>query len=466
MWHVEYTAPDGTRKRAKAYSDKDASQNLLARLVKAAAHGIEGMDDPFQEHNRRPLVEHLADFRGHLEALNDSPEHVALVVSRCSLVFSQCGFERIPELSAARVEEWLAAARKKNPAPEIQAAGMAGSYREIAQAFHVTTGAVDKWRAAGAPIQRNGLNDLAAIAAWRRGQQSGRGGLSVQTSNHYLRSLKRFTGWLVKRERTASDPLADLGALNARVDRRHDRRALEPPDFHALLTAATRGPVVEGIDGPTRSLLYLLAGWTGFRRKELASLTRRSFDLDGVPPSVTVNAAYAKNKRRDSIPLHPVVVEWFREWLESQPGLGMDEPLFPLRTIGGSWRKTSKMMKADLKAAGLPYRDEGGLYADFHSNRHTFISSLGRAGVSITMAQKLARHSTPTLTANVYTHLGLEDKADAIASLPAPEFTATVKTEMVAPWLRKLSDNGAQTMTNGDNSPGWNSPGFCRKMLT
>ena len=223
---------------------------------------------------------------------------------------------------------------------------------------------------------------------------------------------------------------------------------------------------MEGIDGPTRSLLYLLAGWTGFRRKELASLTRRSFDLDGVPPSVTVNAAYARNKRRDSIPLHPVVVEWFREWLESQPGLGMDEPLFPLRTIGGSWRKTSKMMKADLKAAGLPYRDEGGLYADFHSNRHTFISSLGRAGVSITMAQKLARHSTPTLTANVYTHLGLEDKADAIASLPAPEFTATVKTEMVAPSVGKLSDNGAQTMTNGDNSPGWNSPGFCRKMLT
>ncbi len=238
VWHVEYTGPDGTQKRAKGYSDKDATQNLLARLVKAAAHGAEGMDDPFQEHNRRPLVEHLADFRAHLEALNDSPEHVNLVVARCSLVFGQCGFERIPDLSPARVEEWLAAARKKNPAPEIQAAGMAGSYREIAQAFQVTIGAVDKWRAAGAPIQHNGLNDLAAVAAWRRGQQSGRGGLSVQTSNHYVRSLKRFTGWLVKRERTGSDPLADLAALNARVDRRHDRRALEPADFHALLTAA------------------------------------------------------------------------------------------------------------------------------------------------------------------------------------------------------------------------------------
>ena len=68
--------PGSERRRTQ-----DASQTLLARLVKAAAHGIEGMDDPFQEHNRRPLVEHLADFRGHLEALNDSPEHVSARLS-------------------------------------------------------------------------------------------------------------------------------------------------------------------------------------------------------------------------------------------------------------------------------------------------------------------------------------------------------------------------------------------------
>jgi hypothetical protein len=201
--------------------------------------------------------------------------------------------------------------------------------------------------------------------------------------------------------------------LETKTDRRHDRRALEPGDFYALLAAAKRGAVVEGLDGPTRSMLYLLAGWTGYRRKELASLTRRSFDLDGTHPNVKV--------RTDSVPLHPVVVEWFREWIESQPGLGMDEPIFPLRTRGGSWRRTNVMMRTDLEAAGLPYQDEAGLFADFHSNRHTFISNLGRAGVSITMAQQLARHSTPTLTANVYTHLGLGDKADAIASLPAPE---------------------------------------------
>ena len=287
---------------------------------------------------------------------------------------------------------------KKNPlpAPKADISGIAKSFKEIAAAFGVTLPTVEGWKADGAPIQRNRENDLQAIATWRRDRHNARSGLSIQTSNHYLRSLKRFSRWLVKRERAGKDPLADLRALNVRVDRRHDRRALEPADFYALLDAAARGPVVEGLAGPDRAMLYLLAGWTGFRRKELASLTRGSFDLESTPPTVTVKAAYAKNKRQDSIPLHPVIVARLQEWFAQRDEEGINGPLFPLRTPGGCWRKTGKMMRADLEAAGLPYQDEAGLYADFHSNRHTFISNLGRAGVSVTMAQKL--RATPPQT--------------------------------------------------------------------
>ena len=421
-WHVRYKGPDGSWQRRKGYTDKDATQALGTRLEKAVARGIEGLDDPYQQANAQPMAEHLADFRAHLEALNDSPEHVHAVLSQCTLVFAQCGFDKLPDISASRVEEWLAAARKKSPLPatEIHVGGVARSYREIGVAFGVSAKAVEKWKADGAPIQRNAENDLGPIAAWRRERDEGRRqGISIQTSNHYLRALKRFTRWACKRGRTAKDLLADLNSLDTKVDRRHDRRALAPNEFHALLEAAASGPVVEGIAGPDRAMIYLLAGWTGFRRKELASLTRRSFDLDGPTPNVTVKACYAKNKRSDSIPLHPVVVARLQAWFAQRPDLGPDELIFSLRTASG-WKRTGKMMRLDLKAAGLPYRDEGGLYADFHSNRHTFISSLGRAGMSITMAQKLAQHSTPTLTANTYTHLGLDEKATAIASLPAP----------------------------------------------
>jgi hypothetical protein len=95
-------------------------------------------------------------------------------------------------------------------------------------------------------------------------------------------------------------------------------------------------------------------------------------------------------------------------------------PLFRLQTSGGHWRKTGKTMRLDLGRAGLPYQDEDGLFADFHANRHTFISNLGKANVPLRMAQKLARHSTPGLTSNVYTHLELSDKASAIGALPSP----------------------------------------------
>jgi hypothetical protein len=65
------------------------------------------------------------------------------------------------------------------------------------------------------------------------------------------------------------------------------------------------------------------------------------------------------------------------------------------------------------------------LFADFHANRHTFISRLGRSGVSLLTAQKLARHSDPRLTANVYNHLDEAEKAAAIELMPGPKPTSS-----------------------------------------
>ncbi len=68
----------------------------------------------------------------------------------------------------------------------------------------------------------------------------------------------------------------------------------------------------------------------------------------------------------------------------------------------------------------IGHPDADGLYADVHSNRHTFISNLGRKDVSWATAQKLARHSDPKLTSNVCTHLQVADQVAAIDALPAP----------------------------------------------
>jgi hypothetical protein len=66
----------------------------------------------------------------------------------------------------------------------------------------------------------------------------------------------------------------------------------------------------------------------------------------------------------------------------------------------------------------LAYCDDAGRYADFHALRHTFISNLAAGGVHPKTAQRLARHSTITLTMDRYTHLRREDLAGALDTLP------------------------------------------------
>jgi hypothetical protein len=98
--------------------------------------------------------------------------------------------------------------------------------------------------------------------------------------------------------------------------------------------------------------------------------------------------------------------------------------LFPVsgRVPGGIDRKKHKMMQLDMEAARtkwiengktatekrrrrksdfLAYKNEAGLFADFHSFRDLFITSLERAGIKPRMAQTLARHSDIRLTPRV-----------------------------------------------------------------
>ena len=72
------------------------------------------------------------------------------------------------------------------------------------------------------------------------------------------------------------------------------------------------------------------------------------------------------------------------------------------------------MLRRDLQAAGIPYRDEEGRVLDFHSLRHTFGTNLARAGVAPKVAQELMRHSDINLTMMTYTHVGLYDLNAAV----------------------------------------------------
>jgi len=258
-------------------------------------------------------------------------------------------------------------------------------------------------------------------------------GKSLQTCNDTLRAIKQFSRWLLRDGRAREDVLVHLTGFNVALDRRHDRRALTDDELARLIAAAKGGPVIMGMAGPDRAMLYRVAVGTGFRANELRSLVPESFDLGADPPTVTVQAAYSKHRRNDVQPVRRDLADILQPWLEAKEA---GRPVFTMPD------KAAKMMKKDLAEARetwvkedgpsearkrrkdlcfLAYRDSAGLVADFHALRHTYISRLVRSGANIKVAQELARHSTPTLTLGRYAHMEVLDRTKALNALPAIE---------------------------------------------
>ena len=73
------------------------------------------MVDLFEAHRKRPLAEHVENFRQELASRNNTPDYVALVISRLSKLLDGCGFVRMSDLSASRVMDWLAKMRRNGP---------------------------------------------------------------------------------------------------------------------------------------------------------------------------------------------------------------------------------------------------------------------------------------------------------------------------------------------------------------
>jgi integrase/recombinase XerD len=380
-WWGMFKDADGRLRRHPLAVDKKAAQAMLNEMVKKCERQKAGLFDAVDQQRLRPLSEHVAEFRHHMQNKGIGEKQLYESLTQLEKVVAACKWKYASDINSASALRYLAELREN--------------------------------------------------------------GRSAQTYNHYLRAIKKFTRWMVRDQRLQNDPLTTLAMLNTDLDRRHDRRALSVDEFCRLIDAARAGKRIEGIKGTDRAMMYLLAAWTGFRKGEIGSLTKRSLDLDGAPPTATVEACYSKRRRQDRQVLHPDLVGQLRAWLATKARVGDHEPLFPVsgRMVGGVERKTNKMLERDLEAAKkkwveeakttkekreraksdfLAYETAGGLFADFHSLRHLFITSLERAGITPKMAQTLARHSDIRLTLGVYTHIELHDQTAAIGTLAGP----------------------------------------------
>ncbi|MGI9469688.1 MAG: tyrosine-type recombinase/integrase [Rubripirellula sp.] len=210
--------------------------------------------------------------------------------------------------------------------------------------------------------------------------------LSEQSRKHHMRAVKQFYKWLEDEGRIDKSPIKSL-KLKKVVEERNPRDRLQPEELSTLVEETRNSDrVIENYTGEFRAWAYVVAVMTGLRRKEIAKLQRESFDWES--RTVSLSAAYTKDKELAVLPLNRRMVQDLKLWIADRKG-----QLFPDFEI----KRTSKMIKRDLVAAGLPVRTESGTRC-FHSLRNTYISSLFDAGRNIAQVQRLARHSDPRLT--------------------------------------------------------------------
>jgi integrase len=172
-------------------------------------------------------------------------------------------------------------------------------------------------------------------------------------------------------------------------------------------------------------LVYLIAATTGLRRKELGALKWDDIDLD--EQRVLVRASISKNSKSAVMPL---VLDSLKEWKAYR-----DDPssFFP-HEVRGRARGYSMVrhkdgfalppipqaetLRADCEKCAIE-SDWTRARIDFHSLRVSFVTGLDEVGANIQKAQKLARHSDPRLTSNIYTKHGLAELSAEVNKLGA-----------------------------------------------
>jgi len=248
----------------------------------------------------------------------------------------------------------------------------------------------------------NAAKDISpeAFITWRK-QRREEHGNSNKTLNEYLLSIRALLNWMAAKRRILSNPLQSVEMLPTRDRQVRPRRALSHDEVCALLQVAGE-----------RRIIYLTAAMTGLRRGELAQLLPADILLDGPKAWIMARATTTKNGKRAAQPVHEQLAKELRAFLQSK-ALPAGTPVF------ADLLPEMDQFKADLTAAGIPFLDEQGRRADFHSLRHTFATSLQIAGVGQRELMDLMRHSERRLSDSLYTDSNLLPVVQAVERIPA-----------------------------------------------
>jgi integrase len=209
-------------------------------------------------------------------------------------------------------------------------------------------------------------------------------GKSSRTANAYTTAIKNYCRWLLREGHIPDSGLLHLEKKKAAPTMQ--RRAASDDEIRRILAKAKIGLPVRGLTGTQRYWLYVVALATGFRAAELASLEGEDFH----PTYVRLKGENAKNGKSVNQPLPE----------------GLRLPKWKGKVWPGYWyTRAADMLRQDL--GRVKYETKDGVL-DFHALRATAITRWVKAGLPPEQVKILARHSTITLTMDVYTKLGID----------------------------------------------------------
>ncbi len=262
-------------------------------------------------------------------------------------------------------------------------------------------------------------------------------GAANRTANLVADSLRAMFTWAVGCGLMESNPLGRIPRLpDGSGYQRCRRRALSDDEIEMFLQAAReddrettdrwgtkgggkgnyrRGGLRVPQEPMWRAFLETGARWS--------ELTRARWgDVDLERRTLLLRAETTKSRKHRVVPLGlrmAGVLKGLRRAHEQILSRSVEDsdPIF-LSPEACCWpRQTNSAMRVFnrvLARARIDRVDGDGRKLDIHALRHTFGSRLARKGVGLVHVQRLMGHSDPKLTAQVYTHLDVEDLRQAI----------------------------------------------------
>lgn len=401
-WYLTLNDRTGTRRRLKAYSNKDESTKLGHAVETLMANNGKLRTDADKrwfcdlmpriqnkliewnvvdrqntvDHLATPLLDHLQVFLESRRAKACKEYYISQTESSIQKVLNGCRFRMHTDIDALTVETFLAKGR-------------------------------------------------------------GDDGYSEGTYNGHLQAFKTFAKWLSDERQLTPDPMART-KLVKQTEFRKKRRALTADEKDRLLIATRNGKRRGKMSAEARYLVYRIATECGLRYSEIRALRVLSFDFDANPCTIRVEAENAKGKESDNLILNDETAAEIKTFLADKESTDLAFNL-PHNS------HAAEMIRGDLAKAGVEYTDASGRDCDFHSCRHYFITSLFLAGVPATVVQRLARHKD-LKTTMLYSHVTLADQVSAIRKLRVLTVSCPNSTQQ-----KTTVDN--RGLRNSDNIP-------------